>query len=335
MLAKINGFQKWALLTTVATYMLITIGGLVRASDAGLGCPDWPTCFGKPYPPFTYEELLERDIPADFDVENFHVRLAWIEWLNRLSGSVIGLLIIGTLAYALKDHRKNKRILYPTIAAFVTVLFNGWLGSVVVESRLEPIIISAHLVLALVQVSLLLYATVAAFYPAGEQPELSRQRKVLACGALVVLALILIQVAMGADLRGQLENIEEDNPQMERGAWIHEANWIDQVHRSFSWTILVGVFGLGYYAHKKMQDSAHPYLRYITQIIGVMVVVQVAAGIGLAYVDMPPPLQVIHMVNASLLVGGVTLTYLLATRLPILTVSDTVQGYATLQELKV
>lgn len=334
MLSKINGFQKWALLTTVATYMLITIGGLVRASDAGLGCPDWPTCFGKPYPPLTHEEFLQREIPADFDVENFHVTLAWIEWLNRLSGSVIGLLIIGTLAYALKDHRHNKRILYPTLGAFITVLFNGWLGSVVIESRLAPLVISAHLLLALVQVSLLLYATVAAFYPDYGNPAsqtwemLPRQRQFLARGALVVLFLALIQVGLGADLRGQLENIEEEHPQLERGEWIQEANWVDPVHRSLSWTILLGVLGLGYYAHKRMEFNAN--LRYATQVAVVLVLTQVGAGIGLAYVKLPPPLQVVHVVTASLLIGAITFIYLLATRLPIHTTSDTVQSYATL-----
>ncbi|MBZ0307290.1 MAG: COX15/CtaA family protein [Anaerolineae bacterium] len=332
-MTRINGFQKWALLTTVATYMLITIGGLVRASGAGLGCPDWPTCFGKPYPPLTHEEFLQREIPADFNVDEFHVTLAWIEWLNRLSGSVIGLLIIGTLAYALKDHRKNKFILYPTIAAFITVLVNGWLGSVVVESKLEPVVISAHLLLALVQVSLLLYATVAAFYPEGSQQDLPPQRQLLARGALVVLFLLLIQVGLGADLRGQLENIEGDNPQMERGDWIHEANWIDPVHRSFSWTILLGVAWMGFYAHKRV--PFHPYLRYATQLAGLLVLVQVTAGIGLAYVNLPPPLQAVHVVTASLMVGIVTLIYLLATRLPIQKSSGTVKPYSNVQSVNV
>lgn len=332
-MSKLNGFQKWALLTTVATYMLITIGGLVRASGAGLGCPDWPTCFGKPYPPFTHEEFLQREIPADFNIEEFHVTLAWIEWLNRLSGSVIGLLIIGTLAYALKDHRSNKRILYPTIAAFITVLVNGWLGSVVVESRLAPLVISAHLLLALVQVSLLLYATVAAFFPEGDLPELPPQRRLLARGALVALCLALIQIGLGADLRGQLENIEEDHPQLERGDWIGEANWVDPVHRSFSWTILLGVGWMGFYAHKRVPFN--PYLRYVTQLAGLLVLVQVTAGIGLAYVSLPPPLQAVHVVTASLLIGAITLIYLLATRLPIYPTSDTVKPYPSAQSVKV
>jgi heme a synthase len=315
-----NRFQKWALVTTIATYILITVGGFVRASGAGLGCPDWPTCFGKPYPPFSIEELRERDVPADFDIEAFDVRLAWIEYFNRLSGSVIGLLLIVTTYLAYRDHRRTARILYPTLAAFLTVLINGWMGSQVVESELEPIVITIHLVLALLQVCLLLYATVSAFYPQGGLPaeELPRSRHVLARGALFVLFLALIQVSLGADLRGQLQVAEEENPEIERGDIIHHADWVDIVHRSFSWTILLGVGGLFYYANQRMEDdAAHPWLRYGTTITGGLVIAQILAGIGLAYGNLPPPLQLAHVVLASLLIGSLMTVYLLATRLPI------------------
>lgn len=314
-----NRFQKWALATTVATYLLILVGGLVRASDAGLGCPDWPTCFGYPYPPFSQSELLSRaddgHVPADFDLQGFHVSLAWIEYVNRLSGTVIGLLVIGTMAFALRDHRTNRRIIWPTGLAFATVLVNGWLGSQVVESRLEPAVISAHLLLALVQVSLLLYATVAAFFPEGRAVELPRQRKILARVAFLVLVLSLIQAGLGATLRGELEIIERENPTMARGDWIHEAGWVDIIHRSFSWTILLGVGWLIWYTHRRMDE--HPWLRYGTQITGLLLMAQIAAGIGLAYVDLPPSLQVVHLVVGSLLIGAITAVYLLATRLPI------------------
>jgi len=312
-----NRFQKWALATTIATFLLVLVGGLVRASDSGLGCIDWPTCFGKPYPPLTRAELLQRDIPDDFDVDNFNISTAWIEYTNRLTGSMIGLLVLGTLFYAIKDHRKNKRILYPTIGAFITVGVNGWLGKVLIESELDPNAITAHLLLAWIAISLLLYATVSAFYPEGGIPKevLPHQRKVLARGALIVLGLALIQAAFGAELRGQLEVVEGDNPAMERGDWIHHTNAVDQIHRSYSWVVMGAVLWLGYYVHKRM-DYNH-WLRLGTQLTGVLVLLQVAAGIGLAYVSLPPPLEVIHLVNATLLLASITLIYLLATRLPV------------------
>jgi len=308
-----NRFQKWALLTTVATYLLILMGGLVRASDAGLGCPDWPTCFGKPYPPFTQAELAERQVPADFDITNFDISKSWIEYTNRMTGAVIGLLVIGTLAYALRDHRRDKHILYPTGGAFVAVLLNGWLGSQVIESKLNQTVITGHLLLAWVQVSLLLYATVAAHYPPLPNPPANR--RFLARVALLVLVIALVQGILGTNVRAQLEQIAEAHPALARGAWIGEVNWVDPVHRSYSWLVLLGVLGLAYYAHTRIDFT--PGLRYITQAAVALVVVQVSAGIGLAYVDLPAPLQPVHLLVGSLLLGAITLVYLLAARLPV------------------
>ncbi|HLA45805.1 MAG TPA: COX15/CtaA family protein, partial [Aggregatilineales bacterium] len=145
--------------------------------------------------------------------------------------------------------------------------------------------------------------------------ELPRGRKILARGALIVLGLTLVQAAFGAELRGQLEVIEQDHPAMQRGDWIHEANWVDQVHRSYSWVVMGAVLWLGYYAHKRMDH--HQWLRIGTQIAGLLVLLQIAAGIGLAYVSLPPPLQVVHLITATLLIASITLIYLLATRLPV------------------
>jgi cytochrome c oxidase assembly protein subunit 15 len=308
-----NRYQKWAIATVAAIYLLILAGGLVRASDAGLGCPDWPTCFGKPYPPFTYEEFLKRDVPDDFDREQFQVRLAWIEYTNRLTSTLIGFLILGSLFFAVKDHRRDKRIVFPTIGAFIMVMLNAWLGRFVIESELDQGIITAHLLLAWGPIILLLVGIVAAFYPAPPLA-LPLARKTLSRLALVILLLTLIQAGLGTNLRGQLETIEEAHPQTPREDWIEQTNSVDQVHRSYSWLVLIGVLGMVYYAHKK--TTVQPALRYVTQLAGLLVLLQVAAGIGLAYAGLPPALQPIHLVIASLLLGILTLVYLLASYLP-------------------
>jgi len=312
-----NRFQKWALATTAATFLLILAGGLVRASDSGLGCPSWPGCYGKPWPPFSQAELLERDLPEDFNADEFHLSTAWIEYTNRVTSALIGLLVMGTLFFAWRDHRKNRHILWPTAAAFLTVVINGGMGRQVVESDLNPTIVTAHLLLAWVQVSLLLYAVVSAFFPVHGRPEgeLPHARKILARGALIVLAFTLTQAVFGARLRGGLEVVELDNPAMARADWIGQVGFVDYLHRSFSWTVLVGVLWLAWYAHKKVDFNQ--WLRFGTQITALLVLMQVGAGIGLAYVDLPPALQVIHLVTASLLVGAIVLIYLLATRLPL------------------
>src|SRR5437868_8273358 len=111
---RFSSFQRLALATTATTYLLILVGGLVRASGAGLGCPDWPKCFGRWIPP-----LSKKDVPAAIDPSLFNVTKAWTEYVNRLLGVSVGLLIFSTLVLAFLHHRHARRILVPTITAFL------------------------------------------------------------------------------------------------------------------------------------------------------------------------------------------------------------------------
>ena len=151
---RLTSFQRLALWTTATTYLLILVGGLVRASGAGLGCPDWPRCFGSWIPPAS-----AADLPPQFDPSQFNPALMWTEYLNRLLGVTVGFLIFATAISAWRHHRHQPRILWTTIAAFLLVGFEGWLGGRVVAHELAAWIVTAHLIVAIVIVQLLLYAT--------------------------------------------------------------------------------------------------------------------------------------------------------------------------------
>lgn len=308
-----NRFQKWALATTIATYILIGIGGMVRTSDSGLGCPDWPKCFDRYYPP-----LAASQLPEDMDPELFDFRAAWIEYVNRLVGVIIGFLILGSTVLAVRNHRRTPRVLYPTVAAFVLVLFQGWLGGQVVESELNPLHITTHLVVAWIIVSLLLYATVNAFFPTSSTPfaGMGHQRRMLGNLALLLLFLTLVQAGLGANLRGELEVIEKNHPELVRADWLSEAGLYDAVHRSFSW-VLIGTLGwLNFYFWRRVEGNKHLLTQTLIAVNGLMLL-QIVAGIGLAYAGLPAVLQAIHLIGGSLLIGSVMLLYLLAGRVPI------------------
>ncbi len=115
---KLNTFQKTAILTVAATLFLILVGGLVRAAGAGLGCPDWPKCFGMWIPPTSLGEL-----PSQFDASQFNVYNTWIEYVNRLVGVLIGLLITGTFVLSFRYRKAKPTVFYSSFAAFVLVLF--------------------------------------------------------------------------------------------------------------------------------------------------------------------------------------------------------------------
>src|SRR6186997_706943 len=198
--ARLSSFQRLALWTTATTYFLILVGGLVRASGAGLGCPDWPRCFGGWVPPMSAAEL-----PPQFDPAQFNPTLMWTEYLNRLLGVTVGFLIFATAISAWRHHRHQPRILWATIAAFLLVGFEGWLGGRVVAHELAAWIVTAHLIVAIVIVQLLLFATFEAFSPAPQAPAPQAPEAPKAPKAPFLIAslilLTLFQAAFGTQVR--------------------------------------------------------------------------------------------------------------------------------------
>ncbi|HEY1016040.1 MAG TPA: COX15/CtaA family protein [Herpetosiphonaceae bacterium] len=307
---KLTGFQRLALITTLATYFLIMVGGFVRASGSGLGCPDWPKCFGYWVPPGDASML-----PPEYDHSQYNQVKMWIEYGNRLVGVAVGFLIIATTVAALRKYRNVPRVLWPTVASFVLVLFQGWLGKVVVELELAGWIVTAHLILALVIVSLLVYATVCAFFPGGKPlAQVPADRLRLARLAQGVTILSLIQLTLGALVRGHLDNLSKQVPPLPRGEWIDHVGLTDHLHRFGALAVTAGVLWLAWVALRDRQ--LHAWLHRFAWAMAVLVLIQVAAGVGLAYGALPPPLQTIHIICGTLLIGALTTFILLAYRLP-------------------
>ena len=142
-------FQRLAAATVAATFVLVVIGVVVRATDSGLACPNWPGCFEGQFLP---------GLDAGFQV--------WVEWVHRTVAALIGLLIIGMAALALFDHRDQRSIVLPSIAAVLLVGFQAWLGRETVRLGNTGESVTAHLAAAMVLVALLVYLLVRAAYPA-------------------------------------------------------------------------------------------------------------------------------------------------------------------------
>src|SRR5215217_1059663 len=139
------------------TVLLVTIGVIVRATDSGMGCPDWPLCHGQVIPPL--------DDPK-----------AWIEWVHRTVAAVIGFMILGVAFLAWKDHRHQRSILIPSIAAVLLVGFQAWLGRETVRLNNSGESVTAHLAAAMALLGLLVFVTVRAFYPARIEGHGASQR---------------------------------------------------------------------------------------------------------------------------------------------------------------
>jgi protoheme IX farnesyltransferase len=166
-------FQKLTLATAVATYLLVAWGAVVRVTDSGLGCPDWPLCYGQWLPPL-------EDVSA------------WIEWFHRSLAALVGLLVFAVLIVALRRHRQRS-IVVPALLAFVFTGFQAYLGKVTVESGNSGDSVTAHLAMAMVVLASLVYIALRVRYPARLPTGGAPQRFTLlaAFAALAVYALLL------------------------------------------------------------------------------------------------------------------------------------------------
>ena len=233
------------------TYLLIFIGGLVRVAGAGMGCPDWPKCFGRWIPPISVEQL-----PTHIDPAQFNFVLAWIEYCNRLFGAFIGLMITITCFLAIRYHRKEPKIMIPTIGAFILTLIEGWLGGVLVDTVLNPLTLTFHLLLALFIVVLLIYAVMQAYYLGHKEAELSsKYSDTLKWPIMGTGLIIFIEIIIGTEIRGGLEIIRKENPLVDSTFLLNMLGPFKYLH-----TILgVLLIGIGYYLRKKLiVESSNP-----------------------------------------------------------------------------
>jgi len=299
-LNRFSSFQRLALWTTATTYFLILVGGLVRASGAGLGCPDWPRCFGGWVPPVSV-----ADLPPQFDPSQFNATLMWTEYLNRLLGVTVGLLILATAVSAWRHHRHNPRILWTTIAALLLTGFQGWLGGRVVAHELAASIVTVHMIVALVIVQMLLYVTVRASARPGQTPS-SLARGVRPWLA-ALMGVTLVQIAIGTQVRGGVDQALDAG--VARDAALATVGTLDFLHRDAAFAVLVGAVLLMFWLVSRRAAAVLIGWSWIGLGLAAL---QVVLGVVMAYVTLLPAAQVLHLTVASLLLGAQTVLWLLA-----------------------
>lgn len=309
MFHRLSSFQRLALWTTAITYFLILVGGLVRASGAGLGCPDWPRCFGGWIPP-----MSAADLPPQFDPSQFNPTLMWTEYLNRLLGMAVGFFILATVVSAWRHHRREPRILWTAIAALLLTGFQGWLGGRVVAHELAAWIVTLHLIVALVIVQMLLYVTVRSMpqtlrggVETGAETPPRNVRGVRPLSVLLI-AITLVQIALGTQVRGGVDAALDAGTA--RADALATVGTLDYLHRDAAIAVLLGAMLLTAWLMARRQK---PLIRWCYLVVA-LAVLQVAIGMVMAYGSLLPAAQVLHLTIASLLLGAETVLFLLSGR---------------------
>jgi cytochrome c oxidase assembly protein subunit 15 len=304
----VGPFQRLALSTTGVTYFLILVGGLVRASGAGLGCPDWPRCFGSWIPPASAAEL-----PPGFDPSLFNPTLMWTEYSNRLLGALVGILILATAVSAWRHHRRQPHIVWPVIAAVLLTGYQGWLGGRVVAHELAAWIVTVHMIVALIIVSLLLYATVYSLFARDGQPVLwARSRRGTARLIAVLIVTTLVQVGLGTQVRGHVDRALDQG--VARTNALATVGALDSWHRDAA--LIVLMFTIVMLAIVAWGPRREPMLARAAWVVVWCAAAQIGIGLLLAYVSLTPWAQVAHLTVASLLLGAETVLLLFAWWLP-------------------
>jgi cytochrome c oxidase assembly protein subunit 15 len=301
---KLNLYQKTALSTIAAPLFLIMVGGIVRAAGAGLGCPDWPKCYGLWIPP-----MHVSDLPSGFDVDSFNAFKTWTEYVNRLIGVLVGFFIAANFLTSLRYRRSKPTVTISSLLALILVLFQAWLGGQVVRSGLASGMITLHMLLAMIIVGVLLYAS---FKSKEDFVELQMSQKskhrFLQLG-IGIGVLSIIQMVLGTQVRESIDVVKIGMGLTDRSLWIEQLGIIYKIHRSFSWLLLITIALLSYRVYRfSKNETGRSYsgtkgFILLGYAIPIGVISQVLIGIGLQWLDMPGVLQVLHLLGVALLLS--------------------------------
>ena len=323
-----NKYRKLVWVAVFLTFDLIMFGAFTRLTDSGLGCPDWPGCYGLANPFQAHAEI--RAAEALMPSGPVTLVKAWIEMTHRYLAMAIGVLIVALMAQAWRQWRKNRQPEFapwlPT-ALFLFVCLQGAFGAWTVTMKLQPVIVTIHLLLGMGLLAMLVWlgarqdgALAAAPAPVrtGPLPVMRNLRRL----ALLSALLVLVQIALGGWVSTNYATLAcTDFPlcggqlvppmDFEHGFTLWRAlgktaaghylpfaalTAIHWVHRSFALVVLAGV---GYTAYRAW---GHPALHKLARGVAIVLALQACSGLATIFLNWPLAIAVLHNGGAALLV---------------------------------
>lgn len=322
-------FKKYIWAVIVALFLLILAGSVVRVTQSGMGCPDWPTCFGRAIPPtqdwqvhfqpnhdykkgqfiiendslkyateqFTSSTAYNRIDWKQYEKHNFakfEVSQTWIEFINRLLAGLVVLLIFVQCIWCFFYWNKNRGVVWLGICLLLLCLYQAWLGKTVVDSNLAALKISLHLAgslaMVIVEIGLLYLAK-------------GKQKILVKHGLKRLIALLglasLVQMIVGTLVRSQIDVIAEKAAYIHRSGWMTQLNFYFYFHRSFS--LLIAAFAVYLFLKMKQNLKAKKLLSYVLACI----VAEILLGIIFLYAAFPAFAQPIHLLISTILIAAI------------------------------
>lgn len=291
-LCPMQKIRGWVLATFILTFLVIIAGGVVRTTQSGMGCPDWPKCFGSWIPPTN-----AADLPANFeqylkkqDIDHtFNVWHTWIEYINRLLGALLGLFAVIQTALLFFKRREQRSAFRLSLAFLIVVILTGLFGAIVVKLNLAHLSISVHLFFALLllQLQLALWLNLRGKLASLAVP--AKHRHLL----LLLLGVLLVQFVLGTMVRMYIDDVSKQLLYQQREKWLADIPVSFIVHRSFSWAVLLFTFFVSWQLYKQ------PNIKTKAGWLLFWVVMNMVAGIVLFYANMPAIAQPLHLLLAT------------------------------------
>jgi cytochrome c oxidase assembly protein subunit 15 len=323
-----NNLYKKTIISIVIVYLVILAGGIVRMTGSGMGCPDWPKCFGFLIPP-TERSQLEWKSNSEYnknqiviinetlfyandkfksknkfemsnwseytkhDYSKFNVYHTWIEYINRLIGAIAGLSVLILFVNSLKFLKTKKIITGLSFLALIVIIFQAWLGKMVVDSNLMANTITVHMLMAIVLL-FILFSILAISNPSKKRVRVSRNISIL---VLISIVLLLIQIITGTEVRKFIDIKMELFNYTQKERWIENISSSFSFHRSFSWAIIIVNSLIYFYARKSGLKLK------IIHIVNSLIFFQISSGIIMYYFHFPFSSQPIHLLISTMIIG--------------------------------
>lgn len=321
-------FVRFNWVTLVLIYLVVVAGSFVRITGSGMGCPDWPKCFGQWVPPTeesalpdNYREIYSekrakkiakfckflaaigmdetaKKIQNDPNLlveEKFNATRTWTEYGNRLFGFLAGNAMLAAFIWILLKYRKRKLLVISTVN-LILMAIQAWFGSIVVASNLVPWTITVHMFLALVIIGLQLLLIKQISPTQQKNLVVSKTIKWL---VIIVFGITFYQMFLGTQVREYIDELTKMG--YGRETWTEKLGMSFYIHRSFSWLVLVLMTFMIWKNEKQSKQ-------WIIRSAFIILALELISGVLLANANMPGLVQTSHLVFACILFGILTMT---------------------------
>ena len=321
-------FPSIVKIAIISLYLIFLAGAVVRMTGSGMGCPDWPKCFGYYIPPtdeaqitwqpnkafkkgmiIIKDEVLfvaENDLKtADtfnqknwknytkHDYAKFNKYHSWTEYINRLVSVLAGFVFLFLIYGSTKFWKENKTIPLLSFIAFFLMLFEAWLGKTVVDTNLTPAIITIHMVVGLVIIALLLKLK----FIISDNSKVYKHNSLFQKLLIVSVIFSLIQIALGTQVR---QFIDEQVKQLgfeNKNYSLMNPSFKFYFHRSF--TIAIVLVNLVLFYINQAKNLGFKLVSWIVFLI----FLETITGILMYYAEFPLGTQAVHLLSGAILFG--------------------------------